>query len=57
MWIKEYWIISPKENFVHIFSLNEDDQYKEPKIYLKDDIAKSEVFNDLEIDLNDIFTF
>lgn len=55
--VKEYWIISPKENFVQIFYLNENGQYKEPKIYLKNDVVKSEVFGDLEINLSDVFEF
>ncbi|SRR5690625_3843935 len=53
--VKEYWIISPKNNTVHIFTLKEDRFYSEPTIYSKEDVVKSIIFEDLEIKLNDIF--
>lgn len=53
--VKEYWIVSPQNNMVQIFSLKENGEYSEPLIYSKDEIVKSEVFEDLEIKLIDIF--
>lgn len=53
--VKEYWIISPKNSIVHIFTLKEDRFYSEPTIYSKEDVVKSSTFEDLEIKLNDIF--
>lgn len=54
--VKEYWIISPKSKTVEIFSLDSNNVYSEPKIYSKDDIINSEVFLDLNINLQDIFS-
>jgi Uma2 family endonuclease len=54
--VQEYWIISPKNNTVHVFPLKEDGFYSEPNIYSKDDIVKSSIFKDLEITLSDIFS-
>ncbi len=53
--VKEYWIISPKNSTVHVFTLKEDRLYSEPTIYSKEDVVKSSIFEDLEIKLNDIF--
>lgn len=53
--VMEYWIISPKNSTVEVFLLKENGTYSEPTIYSKDDTVKSNVFEDLEIKLNDIF--
>lgn len=53
--VKEYWIVSPKNSTVEVFTLKEDGFYSEPNIYSKDDMVKSSVFKDLEIKLSDIF--
>ncbi|EYE89450.1 hypothetical protein Q428_02345 [Fervidicella metallireducens AeB] len=53
--VKEYWIISPKNKTVEIFSLQESNFYSEPTLYSKDDIVKSSIFEDLSIGLKDIF--
>lgn len=53
--IREYWIISPQNNTVQIFSLNESGNYSEPIIYSKKDLVKSVIFKDLEIDIEAIF--
>lgn len=52
--IKEYWIVSPRNNSIQIFSLKENKMYSEPIIYFKDTV-KSLIFEDLEIRLEDIF--
>lgn len=41
--VKEYWIISPKNSNVQIFSLNEENFYDEPITFYGDDIAKSKI--------------
>ena len=38
--VKEWWIISSKNNTVHIFTLKEDRVYSEPTIYSKEDHSK-----------------
>lgn len=53
--IREYWIISPKNNTVEVFLLREDGFFSEPTIYSKDDAVKSSIFENLEIRLSDIF--
>lgn len=53
--VMEYWIISPKNNTVEVFSLKENGAYSEPTIYSKADTVKSSIFEDLEIQLIDIF--
>ena len=53
--IKEYWILSPQNNTVQIFSLKENGVYAEPIMFSKNDIVKSTIFIDLEVKLADIF--
>ena len=53
--VREYWIISPKNNTVHVFTLKEDRFYSGPTTYSKEDVVKSIIFEDLEIKLSDIF--
>lgn len=53
--VKEYWIISPRNKAVQIFTLNEDSLYSEPIMYSKEDMVKSVVFSDLNIELRNIF--
>lgn len=53
--VKEYWIISPQNSTVQVFSLDEDGKYLEPEIYFRENIVKSKVFEDLQIDIKDIF--
>jgi Uma2 family endonuclease len=53
--IKEYWVISPRNSNIQIFNLNEEGFYDEPIVYYKDDTAKSNLFDDLNINLKEIF--
>lgn len=53
--VKEYWIISPKNSTVEVFTLSEEGFYSEPTIYSKGDTVKSSLFEDLEVELMDIF--
>lgn len=52
--IKEYWIVSPKNKNIQVFTLK-DNIYSEPLTYSYNDTIISTVFNDLKIDLKDIF--
>ncbi|MEQ6358777.1 Uma2 family endonuclease [Thermoanaerobacter thermohydrosulfuricus] len=52
--IKEYWIVSPKNQEIQIFSL-QDGVYGEPINFSKDEVLKSVIFEDLTIDLKNIF--
>lgn len=53
--VKEYWIISPKNNNVQLFNLNDQGFYDEPTIYYKDDVFNSNIFSELNVNLKDIF--
>lgn len=52
--VQEYWIVSPKNKGIQVFVL-ENGNYGEPTSYY-DEIIKSTVFNDMEINLENIFT-
>lgn len=54
--VPEYWIVSPKNKSVLIYTYDEElNAYGEPLICSKDDIIKSSIFNDLSISLDVIF--
>jgi Uma2 family endonuclease len=52
--VEEYWIVSPKNRTIQIFNL-ENEVYGEPKIYFENDIVKSNIFENLSIELKRIF--
>lgn len=53
--VKEYWIISPQNKTIQVFSLNKEGKYSEPTIYFTDSRVQSKVFEDLGIQIKDIF--
>ncbi|WP_342590189.1 Uma2 family endonuclease [Clostridium muellerianum] len=53
--VKEYWIISPKNNDIQIFNLDENGFYGEPSTFYGDSIAVSTVFEGLKVYLKDLF--
>ncbi len=54
--VKEYWIVDPAEQDVSVLTLKEDKMYDLPITYKKVDKIKVEIFEDLEIDLKEVFT-
>jgi Uma2 family endonuclease len=52
--VREYWIVDPANKLVQVFIL-ENNKYKIPEIYTKEDKVKVGIFPDLEIDLNHVF--
>lgn len=52
--VKEYWIVSPKNNSVQVFVL-EDGLYNEPQMYKETGIVKSVIFDGMELNMEDIF--
>jgi Uma2 family endonuclease len=52
--VKEYWIVSPKNRTIEVFSL-EEGVYGEPTIYFKDKTLKSALFEELQINLAEVF--
>ncbi|MEW6681021.1 MAG: Uma2 family endonuclease [bacterium] len=53
--VKQYWIFDPATEEVVIFKLKQD-KYGEPEEYKKQERIKVDIFEDLEIDLNTIFS-
>lgn len=53
--VKEYWIISPKNNDIQIFNLDENGFYGEPSTFYGNSIAVSTVFEELKVDLGGLF--
>lgn len=54
--VKEYWIVNPKLKSIQIYALNNEELYEQVGVYKNNDIAESSMFNDLRINLEDIFS-
>jgi len=54
--VQEYWIISPIDKTVQVYTLNEQGRYDAPTIYTVDDQAPVGVLPGLFIDLTRMFT-
>ncbi len=52
--VREYWIVYPGEDTISIFVL-ENEKYQLKGMYTKEDKVKPSIFNDLEIDLENVF--
>ena len=53
--IKEYWLVHPYDKIVMLYSLGENGGYAKSEIYTKDDTLESKLFQELKINLSDIF--
>jgi Uma2 family endonuclease len=54
--VKEYWIISPFEQIVWLYNLEEHgNRYNRPSIFAEEDILESTILKDLVIKVSDIF--
>ena len=53
--VKEYWLVHPTDKVAMAYQLGEDGQYGKARIFDKEDILNSMQFEDLEIELTDIF--
>ncbi|MBI4645549.1 MAG: Uma2 family endonuclease [Bacteroidia bacterium] len=53
--VKEYWIVQPEEELLHIYKLDKEGKYQSGKIYSYTDKVKVSIFKDLEIDLSEVF--
>lgn len=51
--VKEYWIVNPMKKNILLYNLTENG-YDEPDVYTFKDKIKVNIFNNLEIDFNDI---
>jgi len=54
--VKEYWIIEPDLKIVNVFILQENNRYGRPEIYTEEDKIKVSIFDNLVIDLKDVFS-
>lgn len=53
--VKYYWLVYPDEQVVVIYTLNDEGTYGRPDAYAETDIINVSLFEDLQIDLSDIF--
>lgn len=53
--IKEYWLVNPKLKTIEVYVF-EEDEYKQNGVYKGCDNTISKSFDDLSVDLNDIFS-
>lgn len=53
--IKEYWIVEPEDKLVSIFKLESDNRYGRTEIYSEENKVKVGIFEDLVIDLKEVF--
>jgi Uma2 family endonuclease len=53
--VREYWIVDPKEQVIHIFLLQPDGKYDKGAVYECPQKAPVHIFEGLEIDLGELF--
>jgi len=53
--VKEYWIVFPYEKVVEVFLLDENSKYISQGKFAEDELVKVNIFEDLHIDLAEIF--
>jgi Uma2 family endonuclease len=53
--VEEYWVVYPEFKQIHVFLLNEKEEYGKPVIYEAGENIKSVVLKGLRIPTNDIF--
>jgi Uma2 family endonuclease len=55
--VREYWIVSPNDETVNVFVLNENSKFQLVGMYAEDDKIPVNIFNgDLKVDLTEVFT-
>lgn len=54
--VKEYWIVNPKFNSIQVYALNIEGLYEQVGVYKNKEVAESSIFNDLKINLEEIFS-
>lgn len=53
--VKEYWIVNPILNTVMLYTLNKDDMYEQSIVKTEIGVVKSKLFENLEVDIEEIF--
>lgn len=54
--VKEYWIVEPEEGIISVFTLQDNKRYGRPESYAVDNKIKVSIFDELVIDLKDVFS-
>ncbi|WKV09583.1 Uma2 family endonuclease [Thermoanaerobacterium sp. CMT5567-10] len=54
--VKEYWIVEPEEKIISVFTLQDNNRYGRPEPYTVGNKIKVSIFDDLVIDLKDVFS-
>ncbi|MEC1715123.1 Uma2 family endonuclease [Schinkia azotoformans] len=50
--VKEYWFVEPAEKIVNVFTLQENQRFGRPDMYIEEEQVKVAIFDDLMIDLH-----
>lgn len=53
--VKEYWILEPDQKIMSAFVLQPNGRYGRPEMYTEEDVIKSSILSDFEIDLKSVF--
>jgi Uma2 family endonuclease len=54
--VREYWIVHPFDLTVEVFALSESGRYGKPEVYGPGDELRVGIFDDLTIDLEQVFS-
>jgi Uma2 family endonuclease len=55
--VREYWVVDPGNNYIHVYRLDDSGAYsEEPEIFLKEDTVSCQVLEGLTINLDEIFS-
>lgn len=55
--VKEYWIVYPYDEYVMVYTLNENGKYIGSKPFVAGEYIKSNVLNGFEIEVSGIFKY
>lgn len=53
--VKEYWIVYPEDGVVMVFKMGDDNKYGRPYVYGDEDSVRVGIFDDLVVDLKQVF--
>lgn len=53
--VHEYWVVSPTEKTLLIYTLGESGKYQPSRLYVRSDVVTSTVLEGFSLDLSDIF--
>ncbi len=55
--VKEYWIVYPYDEYVMVYTLNENGKFIGSKPFVEDEIIQSLVFPELKIEVGEVFKY